>query len=72
MYRGWRIIRRLAGVLGLIILMLSVGTSDFYAGYGQQEPEWVWLGVILGIAMMIPEYVYLFKKGLQDDDLQDR
>lgn len=77
MYRGWRIIRRMSAIAGLIILILAVGTSDFYVlELGQHEPGSVWFYIFAGLTMMAPQYVHTIRRAFAEEkkqyDLQDR
>lgn len=56
----WKIIRNLSAIAGLILLMGSVGASDYYAMELEcVAPSYVNTNLIIGIALMIPMVIHL-------------
>ena len=68
----WKIIRNLSAIAGLILLMGSVGTSDYYAMELEcAAPSYVTTNLVIGIVLMLPMVIHLLvemhKEGKQDN-----
>lgn len=56
----WKIIRNLSAIAGLILLMGSVGTSDYYAMELEcAAPSYVNTNLVIGIALILPMIIHL-------------
>ena len=56
----WKIIRNLSAIAGLILLMGSVGTSDYYAMELEcAAPSYVNTNLVIGIVLMLPMVIHL-------------
>ena len=63
MYRAWEIIRGLAAAAGFGLMLLSVGTSDYYVmELGRHEPVNVWALAFIGLAMMLPAALHAIRE----------
>lgn len=59
MYRGWEIIRGIAAAVGIMMILLGVGTSDYYVmELGQHEPVSVWPTIVIGFALVLPAGIH--------------
>lgn len=51
----WKIIRNLTAIAGFILLLCTVGTSDYYVlELGQAEPTWITRNLIIGVILLLP------------------
>lgn len=56
----WNIIRNLSAIAGLILLMGSVGTSDYYAMELEcAAPSYVNTNLIIGVLLILPTIIHL-------------
>lgn len=68
----WKIIRNLSAIAGLVLLMGSVGASDYYViELGQTAPSYCDRNLIIGIVLLLPTIIHLlvemYKEGGEDN-----
>ena len=74
MYKAWRIIRTLSAFAGFSLLIMAVGTSDYYVmELGQNEPGSVWTTIAIGFALILPAFIHAIYKEWKEgqEDVQD-
>ena len=69
----WKIIRNLSAIMGLILLMGAIGTSDYYIiELGTFEPAYVKTQMLVGVLMIVPAIIGLlyemYKEGKRNEN----
>lgn len=50
-----RIIRNLSALVGFLLLLCTVSTSDYYVvELGQPEPSWIMRNLVIGFLLILP------------------
>lgn len=63
----WKILRNTMAVVGVIMIMGAIGTSDFYIiELGQPEPSNVWSTVLIGALLAVPECMHLIYNEIKE------
>lgn len=65
-YRFFKAVHGFTAFIGIIFLIMSASTSDYYTEIGQKEPESVGALIMWGAILMIPTVIYLILEYIKE------
>ncbi len=65
----WTSIRNIMAIIGGLLVLGGVGSSDYYVlELGQKEPANVWWTILTGFLLMVPVAIHLIRKEIEKQE----
>ena len=67
----WKIVRNIMGVVGFVLVLGGVSTSDYYViELGQPEPSSVGRMIFIGLMLMVPTAIHIIRNAIRENNYE--